>query len=51
MAAKPKPPRSSHRPGNYVPCGTCGRLLRIDWPVRSIVCACGARIDPRGVGK
>jgi hypothetical protein len=30
--------------GSYIACGTCGRLLRIVWATRSIVCSCGARI-------
>ena len=32
--------------GTYLRCGACGRLLRIDWPTRSIVCSCGQRIGP-----
>jgi hypothetical protein len=30
--------------GHYVGCGSCGRLLRIEWAVRSLVCSCGSRI-------
>jgi len=41
------PPRPS---GNYLGCGACGRLLRIEWATRSIVCACGARITPPPAG-
>ncbi len=33
-----------YAPGRYVGCQACGRLLRIEWPVRSLVCSCGARI-------
>lgn len=40
----PEPKRPAHRPGNYVCCTACGRLLRIEWATRSIVCACGARV-------
>jgi hypothetical protein len=38
--------RSAYRPGTYLRCGACGRLLKIEWATRSIVCACGARINP-----
>jgi hypothetical protein len=38
--------RSTYRPGTYLRCGVCGRLLKIEWATRSIVCACGARINP-----
>jgi DNA-directed RNA polymerase subunit RPC12/RpoP len=31
----------------YLGCGKCGRLLNIQWATRSIVCACGARVEPR----
>jgi len=38
--------------GRYIGCQTCGRLLRIEWAVRSLVCSCGARIPvPPGDGK
>jgi hypothetical protein len=30
--------------GRYIGCQSCGRLLRIEWAVRSLVCSCGARI-------
>ncbi len=30
--------------GSYIACGTCGRLLRIVWATRSIICSCGARV-------
>jgi hypothetical protein len=48
--ANPTPRRTtgpSHRPGTYISCTACGRLLRIEWATRSIVCACGARITPQ----
>lgn len=32
--------------GNYLGCKACGRLLRIEWKTRSIVCSCGARVTP-----
>jgi hypothetical protein len=32
--------------GTYLGCGACGRLLRIQWATRSIVCSCGARVNP-----
>jgi DNA-directed RNA polymerase subunit RPC12/RpoP len=37
---------TTYRAGNYIACGACGRLLRIEWATRSIVCSCGARITP-----
>ena len=37
---------TTYRAGNYITCGACGRLLRIEWATRSIVCSCGARITP-----
>jgi len=44
---RPQSPRTLlRRPGTYVGCGACGRLLNIQWATRSIVCACGARITP-----
>lgn len=45
------PPRlaSPARPsGTYLGCPACGRLLRIFWPTRSIVCSCGSRVIPPG---
>jgi DNA-directed RNA polymerase subunit RPC12/RpoP len=27
-------------------CPTCGRSLKILWPTRTIICACGARVLP-----
>ena len=50
MANTTSPPqrsRPAHRPGTYVACTACGRLLRIEWATRSIVCACGARVIPQ----
>lgn len=43
-ATPAKPARSPYRPGTYVGCTACGRLLRIEWATRSIICSCGARI-------
>jgi hypothetical protein len=40
----------ARRPGTYLCCGNCGRLLNIQWATRSIVCSCGAKVDP-GPGK
>ena len=38
---------SAARPaGTYVGCASCGRMLRIQWATRSIVCSCGARVNP-----
>jgi hypothetical protein len=31
-------------PGRYLGCPACGRLLRIEWAVRSLVCSCGSRV-------
>lgn len=36
----------ARRPGTYLCCANCGRLLNIQWATRSIVCSCGARVDP-----
>jgi hypothetical protein len=48
MSSTPRPQRGpSHPPGTYVSCTACGRLLRIEWATRSIVCSCGARITPQ----
>jgi len=30
--------------GQYLGCPACGRLLKIEWAVRSLVCSCGARV-------
>jgi hypothetical protein len=38
--------RGALRPGTYIRCAACGRLLRIEWATRSIVCSCGARVAP-----
>lgn len=37
---------TTYKAGEYIGCGACGRLLKIHWPARSIVCSCGARITP-----
>ena len=42
-----RPTSPARRPGVYLGCGKCGRLLNIQWATRSIVCACGARVEPR----
>ncbi len=39
---------TTYKAGEYIGCGACGRLLKIHWPARSIVCSCGARITPPG---
>jgi len=46
-----RPAKIPHRPGTYLGCSVCGRLLKIEWATRSIVCSCGARIDPNPEGK
>lgn len=59
LPARPASPRSGSarvaapaRPsGTYLGCTACGRLLRIEWATRSIVCACGARVTPPPAGK
>jgi hypothetical protein len=38
-------PRGTFGPGNYIGCSECGRLLKIEWAVRSLVCSCGARVN------
>jgi hypothetical protein len=50
-AARPRPAGPARRPGTYICCTKCGRLLNIEWATRSIVCACGARIPPPARGK
>lgn len=41
-----RPVGTLRRPGVYIGCGQCGRLLNIQWATRSIVCSCGARVTP-----
>jgi hypothetical protein len=50
---QPKPSPVAHGAGSYICCESCGRLLRIEWAVRSLVCACGARVkvQPIATGK
>ena len=44
---KDKPPKlGAYQPGTYLRCSACGRLLKIEWATRSIVCSCGVKIDP-----
>jgi DNA-directed RNA polymerase subunit RPC12/RpoP len=38
-------PRGTYGAGTYIACTSCGRLLKIEWAVRSLVCSCGARIS------
>jgi len=42
----PRPAGPAKRPGVYLSCTVCGRLLNIQWATRSIVCSCGARVSP-----
>ena len=37
-------PRGAYGAGTYIGCESCGRLLKIEWAVRSLVCSCGARV-------
>jgi hypothetical protein len=37
--------------GRYLGCPSCGRLLKIEWAVRSLVCSCGARVPVSNDGK
>ena len=37
--------RGTYGAGTYIACGACGRLLKIEWAVRSLVCSCGARVN------
>jgi DNA-directed RNA polymerase subunit RPC12/RpoP len=37
-------PRGTYGAGTYIGCSACGRLLKIEWAVRSLVCSCGARV-------
>jgi hypothetical protein len=36
--------------GRYIGCPACGRLLRIEWAVRSLVCSCGSRVPVSSTG-
>ena len=48
----PRPTRATYGAGTYLACMSCGRLLKIEWAVRSLVCSCGARIKVGpGAGK
>ncbi|MFI5007880.1 MAG: hypothetical protein ACHQKZ_10595 [Solirubrobacterales bacterium] len=38
-------PRANYGAGNYIGCSACGRLMKIEWPVRSLVCSCGERVN------
>ena len=42
----PRATGPAYRPGTYLCCSACGRLLKIEWATRSIVCSCGARLRP-----
>jgi hypothetical protein len=48
---RPLPPcglsRTPYAAGNYIACAACGRLLKIEWAVRSLICSCGARVNTR----
>lgn len=44
--AAPRVASPARPPGTYLGCQACGRLLRIEWATRSIVCSCGHRIVP-----
>jgi hypothetical protein len=48
VTEEPKPVRgrlvTRYEPGRYLGCPGCGRLLKIEWAVRSLVCSCGARV-------
>ena len=37
--------RGTYGAGTYIACAACGRLLKIEWAVRSLVCSCGARVS------
>ena len=49
--AKPSRAARAFGPGVYLRCLACGRMLKIGWATRSIVCSCGARIIPPTVEK
>ena len=38
-------PVATYAPGSYIGCAACGRFLKIEWKVRSLVCSCGARVN------
>ena len=50
-SASPRPVRPPYRAGTYLRCSACGRLLKIEWATRSIVCSCGARVTPGPASK
>jgi hypothetical protein len=51
-ASAPRGRKVTHfEAGRYIGCQACGRLLRIEWAVRSLVCSCGARIPVPKDGK
>jgi hypothetical protein len=39
--------RTPYAAGTYIACSTCGRLLKIEWAVRSLICSCGAKVNTR----
>ena len=49
-AASPRIASPARPSGTYLGCTACGRLLRVRHSMRSIVCACGARITPPTAG-
>jgi len=40
----PKRVVQSRSAGTWLICSACGRMLKIEWPTRSILCACGERL-------
>jgi hypothetical protein len=45
-------PPSTRQAGTYICCENCGKLLKIEWAVRSVLCSCGTRLPvPPGDGK
>ena len=44
LPATRRAPRGTYGAGTYIACDSCGRLLKIEWAVRSLVCSCGARV-------
>lgn len=41
----PKRVMPSPSAGTWLICSACGRMLKIEWPTRSILCSCGERLQ------
>ena len=41
---------AQYEAGRTIGCPSCGRLLKIEWAVRSLVCSCGSRVPVASTG-